>query len=80
MEPARQNADFALQNLIHEPMFLIDSPGPTSSQFMLQRLRFSQPRKRFSLNLSDQPDDSKRLRAILLDPPRKILKRRGIKF
>jgi hypothetical protein len=45
MEPAGQNPDLVFQNLIDQPMFLIDTSRPTAGQLVLQGLGFARPEK-----------------------------------
>jgi len=75
-----EDSYLVLLDLIDEAMLFIDPPGPTSSQLVLQWLRPSNPGERISLNISNQANDAKRLRAIPLHPPRKVLESRRVKF
>jgi hypothetical protein len=76
VEPAGENPDLVFLYLIDEPMFLINASRPTTGQFVLQRLRLAETGKRVTLNFTDQPHDSKRLRPVLFDPPGEILEGR----
>jgi hypothetical protein len=76
MEPAGGNPDLVFLYLIDEPMFLINASRPTTGQFVLQRLGLAQTGKRVTLNFTNQPHDSKRLRPVLLDPLGEILEGR----
>lgn len=80
MITASQNADFVLAYFVNQAMFVIDPPGPATTEFPLQRFRFSDAGEWFALDFPDQPKNSERLNPILLYPPSQILERCGIKF
>jgi hypothetical protein len=69
-----------LLHLVNEAMLPINAPGPTPTQFVLQRLWLAQPHEGFSLRLSNQAKNAECLGPILFHPPGKILERRNIKF
>lgn len=73
MKSTGENTDFVRQYLIHESMLLVNTPGPAAGQLMPQRLRFTNPGERISLNVPYQPDDPNSLISILLRPPCDIL-------
>jgi hypothetical protein len=76
----RKEANPVLVDLIDQPMLVVDSSRPTALQIMLQRLGLSHSLEGISLNFSNQPDNSQRLRSVMLHPPREILERRCVKF
>ena len=80
MIPAGQDSNFVLYDLINKPVFLIYSPRPAALQFMLQRLWLPDAFKRIALDIFNQIDDSKRLLAILFDPPSEVFESGKIKF
>src|SRR5712692_114687 len=63
---ALENSNLVLLNLVDEAMFLIDASGPTATEFVLQRLRFSDARIRFALYIPDQTNNAESHRPILL--------------
>jgi hypothetical protein len=77
---ASEDADFVWLHLIHQAMLLIDPPGPAPGQLVFKRFRLAKTGKGLTLCFANEADNPKRLRPILLDPPRKILKRRNVKF
>ena len=76
MVAASQYPDPVAVNLVDQPMRLINAPGPTTLQFVFQRLRLANTRKRLPLNLTNQTDDAECLGAIFFHPPGEVLKRR----
>gem|GEM_PF-4085914 len=41
MIPAGKNPDLVYRDFINQPVFLVNTSGPTPSQFMLESLRFT---------------------------------------
>jgi hypothetical protein len=76
---ASQYPNSVIGDLVNKSMRLIDASGPTTLQFVFQRFRFARAREGFSLNLTNQANDTKRLRSILVHPPGEILKRGNVK-
>jgi hypothetical protein len=77
---ARQYPDLVFLHLVDQTMLMIDAPGPTTTQFVPQRLRLAEARKGLSLRLSDQANDAVCLRPFLFHPRGKILKSRNVKL
>lgn len=50
--PASKNPDLVQQNLVDEPVLLVDAAGPASGQLMLQWFRLTDSRKRVALYVS----------------------------
>ena len=80
MVAAREDSDFVFEDLIDEAMFVVDSLGPTTGQFVFEWFGLADPAERVRLCFDDQADDSQRLLAVLLDPPRQVLESRTVKF
>ena len=79
MIPAGKDPDRVTLHRIHEPMLVIDAPGPATGQFVLERLGLAGSGEGCPLNLLDQFDQWQHFLAILLNPPGQILEGRGIK-
>jgi Prolipoprotein diacylglyceryl transferase len=56
MVAARNNPNLVRQYLINQPVLLIDSPRPATSEFVLQRLWLAQAGKWFTLDLTNKAD------------------------
>jgi hypothetical protein len=80
MIPAGKDSDSVVLHLIHEPMLVIDAPGPATDQFVLERLGLAGSSEGCPLDLFDQFNQAQGFLAILLNPPGQILEGRGIKF
>jgi len=78
--PASQDSDLVRQDLIDQPVFLVDASGPAPGEFVLEWLRLAQTGKWVPLHLADEANNAERLGAILLDPPGHVLKRGGVEF
>src|SRR5437762_1026687 len=59
---AGQNANLVLQDLVDKPMLLVDPPGPTAGEFVLQWLRLAKSAERVALNVTNKPDNANCLR------------------
>jgi len=53
-------------------MFIVDSLGPASSQFVLQRFRFADSAEGFCLRFLNESQNSESLAAVLLNPPGQV--------
>ena|GEM_PF-2050921 len=80
MKTALQDFNLLLRNLIDEPMNVIDSARPASLQVMFERLRLTNSAKWVPLNFANNPYDSQRLGAVMLNPPCKVFKTGLIKL
>ena len=80
MIAAGQNPNFICCDLIDEPVLLIYSARPATSQLALQRLGLTYALEGITLHVFDQADNPQCLLAILLDPPGQIFKGGRIKF
>ena len=80
MVAAREDSDFVFDDLVNESMFVVDSLGPATGQFVFEWFGLADPAERVRLRFDDQTDDAQCLLAILLDPPRQVLESRTVKF
>src|SRR5208283_1914237 len=78
--PASEDSNLLVFHFIDKTVFGIDSPGPASTEFMLQRLGFAGPNKRVPLDFPDKLNDSKGLFPIFFNPPGKVFEGGHIKF
>jgi hypothetical protein len=69
MKAAGKDADLVWQDLINQPVFLVDAPRPAPREFVFEWLGFAQPRKRLPLYFTNQADNPKRLGPVLSNPP-----------
>jgi hypothetical protein len=52
-----QDLDFVIICSVHEPMLVVDPPGPVPGQFPLERFWFSNAHERVTLDFSDESGD-----------------------
>jgi hypothetical protein len=50
-----QDLDLVIVCSVHEPMFVVDPPGPIPGQFPFEGFWFSNPCERVALDFSDKP-------------------------
>src|SRR5580693_1055952 len=68
-----QNLDFVIICPVHEPMFVVDPPGPVPRQFPPERFWFSNPRERVALDFSDESGDPTGHLAVRGQPKEKVV-------
>ena len=56
MVAAREDSDFVFDDLVNEAMFVVDSLGPTTGQFVFERFGFADSAERVRLRFDDQTD------------------------
>ncbi len=52
-----ENLDFGVVCSVHEPMFVVDPPGPVPGQFPFERLWFPDPCEWVALDFPDESGD-----------------------
>jgi hypothetical protein len=57
MITARKYSNLVGENLIDDPVLVVDASRPTAGQFVLQGFRFADPLKWILLDFLDKPDD-----------------------
>lgn len=68
-----QDLHFFIVRSVHEPMFVVDPPGPVPGQLTLERLRLPNTRERVTLNISDKPGDPTSHLAVRRQPKQEVL-------
>ena len=56
MVAAREDSDFVFDDLVNEAMFVVDSLGPATGQFVFEWFGFADPAEGVRLRFDDQTD------------------------
>jgi hypothetical protein len=73
-----EDLDFVVVCSVHEPVFIVDPPGPVTGQSPLERFWLSNPGKRVALDFSNESGDPSGHLAIAGQPEQEVLPGIGI--
>ena len=79
MVPSLEEVNGFVRDMVHQPVFLSNTPGPTSGEDKFQRFGLSRALERISHDCLHEVEDSDRDTALVFDPKPEVLKKLGLK-